>query len=461
MTLQSLWKSRQQQCSGCDGDGGDGGDEDDEDDESAYPPHHHDHGNHHHRRRRRYPARQQQQQHDGGGRNGGCFLAKLLSSILVRILQRRSMLLLWVCLTYLSVLLWTSNQPEHHYRHRQPMMMVGEDFIKKQQKYNTTTTTGTIPTTTTTTTATSHHGSYSNNNDNHEHDPQRQDYHPYIRYQLYANRPYRLTFGPYTQCPLGITYNKWGKKPLQRVPLPDPLQDIMNMTTFLQTNLKLLTVGDSVGMQFHQILEEAVVSSTMMMMSKMDANDNAYDTTTNTTTQLQKSYQRTVYQNAWGDHESVSILTTRTSTTNTTPTTTMVVAGFRMTGWLLKSGQDQPPPNAGPHPRTGAGGWTLQHIQQLLQHEYNVTTNTALHTPPLTAMQHHQNVSDTVTTAIPKTKLVVVDKFDVMLFRIPHGWLSLNVITESKLQEALLLAHTLFGVHTVIIHTLFFNVCIL
>lgn len=234
----------------------------------------------------------------------------------------------------------------------------------------------------------------------HPNEKQQHDNKPFLYYDLYQDRPYNITFGPYTQCQLGISYNKRGKKPIERVALTDFLTNIMNVTTYIYTNLKLLSVGDSVGMQFHQVLEEAVGGKW---------NDP----------------RRTVYQNAWGDHESVSVLAGKGT----------VVAGFRMTGLLLQAGKDQPPPNAGPNLKSGAGGWKPEHVLQLLDHEYYST--------------------DTMTTTTTRIK---IQQFDVMLFRIPHGWLTLDTITEQNLQEALLLANELFGVHTVVIHTLFFNV---
>ncbi|KAG7339392.1 hypothetical protein IV203_006488 [Nitzschia inconspicua] len=220
----------------------------------------------------------------------------------------------------------------------------------------------------------------------------------FLHYQLYQkHRPYNITFGPYTKCRLGITYNKRGKKPIERVALPTYLQEIMDVTTYIQTNLKILSVGDSVGIQVHQVLEEAIGG-------------------------VWNDTRRTVYHNAWGDHESVSVLTVNET----------VVAAFRMTGLLLPSGKDRPPPNAGPNLKTGAGGWNPQHVQQLLQHEYTVAATT-----PTTTRR--------------------IERFDVMLFRIPHGWLTLDTITRHNLHEAVLLAHDLFGVNIVVLQTLFFN----
>ncbi|KAL3912661.1 MAG: hypothetical protein SGARI_001039 [Bacillariaceae sp.] len=40
----------------------------------------------------------------------------------------------------------------------------------------------------------------------------------FIDYQFYPSheKPYNLTFGPWTRCTLGVTYNKRGKKPIER-----------------------------------------------------------------------------------------------------------------------------------------------------------------------------------------------------------------------------------------------------
>ena len=232
----------------------------------------------------------------------------------------------------------------------------------------------------------------------------------FLNYQLHYDRPYNITFGPFTRCTVGVVYNKRGKKPIERVPLASPLHDILNdqVTVNIQTNMKIISVGDSVLMQFHEVLEEAV---------GMVWNDTMIS-------------HRHVYHNAWGDHESVSI--------SAPVAGDGVVAAFRMTGLLLRFGKGRKPPNEGPAPN-GAGGWKPEHVQDLLSHKYNITLST---------------IEDGSTATMTRT----VNTFDIMIFRIPHGWLSLNVVTKENLEEAVVLAHELFGIRTVIIHSLFFNV---
>lgn len=55
------------------------------------------------------------------------------------------------------------------------------------------------------------------------------------------------------------------------------------------------------------------------------------------------------------------------------------------------------------------------------------------------------------------TVLKTVQKFDAMVFRIPHGWLTLDEITQETLVESLNLAHEVFGVKTIIVMTLYLN----
>ena len=247
----------------------------------------------------------------------------------------------------------------------------------------------------------------------------------FISYQLHYDKPYDITFGHNTKCVVGVKTNKWGRKPIRRAALTYPFRKILDVTTTVQTNLKIISIGDSVGMQFHELLEEALqpptTTSTSITTTVADAEDAL----------LQSNNYRVVYQNAWGDHETVSV--------SAPVDGGGALAALRMTGLLLEEGRGQAPPNAGPNKKNGAGGWLPEHVQQILNHTYNtVTTNT---------------------TRTAKTK--AVESFDAMIFRIPHGWLSLNLITRERLEASLLLARELFGINTAIVQTLFLNVSVL
>jgi hypothetical protein len=215
----------------------------------------------------------------------------------------------------------------------------------------------------------------------------------FISYQLHSNRPYNITYGYFTKCYVGVKTNKWGRKPIRRVALAPDLAKVLGVTTTLQTNLKILSLGDSVGIQYHQLLEEAAGAQWQ---------------------------NRQLYQFAWGEHESTSVAAPVDGGG--------VLAAFRMTGMLLEAHRGQAPPNA------QGGGWLPEHVQQLLNHTYQHDDD---------GNHHH-----------PK---VVVERFDAMIFRIPHGWLTLEDITEATLAESLVMAHKLFGVQTAIVLTLPLN----
>eukprot|EP00536_Pseudo-nitzschia_multiseries_P019153 jgi/Psemu1/293770/fgenesh1_pg.3980_\ len=183
--------------------------------------------------------------------------------------------------------------------------------------------------------------------------------------------------------------NKFGRKPVTRVELSPPLVDVLNVTALLRTNLKIISVGDSVGMQFHEVLEEALQRPEPQTEPQI--------------VEIEPHPYRTVYQNAWGAHESVSVAAPVHGGG--------ALAAFRMTGLLLEEGRGKPPPNDGPDQRSGAGGGFRS----------------------------------------------TIESFDAMIFRLPHGWLPASSFTRERLEASLRLAQELFGVRTVIIQSLFVN----
>lgn len=240
---------------------------------------------------------------------------------------------------------------------------------------------------------------------------------PFVRYWLEYDKPYSLVYANATgQCKIGLTHNKWGRKPILREGLDKSLSKILDVTTYLQTNLKIITVGDSVAMQFHQVLEEALEPPpkprTIGDVGLGIGNQTTY---------------RTLYQSAWEGHESVSV--------SAPVNGGGALAAFRMTGLLLTEGRGKPPPNAGPDLATAAGGWLPQHVQQILDHKYTAVVS-----------GNDNGVASST------------DSFDVMIFRIPHGWLPASLVTRERLEKSLSLARDLFGVRTVIIQTLTLNV---
>jgi hypothetical protein len=234
----------------------------------------------------------------------------------------------------------------------------------------------------------------------------------FLSYRLEYDKPYKVKYGPHTQCAVGTKTNKFGRKPITRVGLSQSLSKILNVTAYLRTNLKIISVGDSVSMQFHQVLEEA------LQPPPTTTGDETY---------------RTMYQYAWKGHESVVV----TAPVNGGG----ALAALRMTGLLLEEGRGKPPPNAGPNQTDASGGWLPEHVRQILDHNYTTTT---------TVMDIDSGETTTSTQSI--------EAFDVMIFRIPHGWLQASIVTRERLEKSLSLARELFGVRTIIIQTLFLNV---
>jgi hypothetical protein len=69
----------------------------------------------------------------------------------------------------------------------------------------------------------------------------------------------------------------------------------------------------------------------------------------------------------------------------------------------------------------------------------------------LAAIPNHAPLSNKTILTNPRPS------FDVLIFRIPHGWIQFDAIDENRLRESLQLAHDLFGVKTAIVSTLPMN----
>lgn len=200
----------------------------------------------------------------------------------------------------------------------------------------------------------------------------------YVTYSMSRYSSYNMTFSQANKCNLGVSTNKWGRKPKWREPLLGALQPLLNFTTMVETPLNILFMGDSVAIQFGQLLEEALGAV---------------------------ADSRAVIHNSWAGNEGVTIASTEGGG---------AIALYRLTGMFLARGEGQPLPNA------AGGGWNKSHVEEILHHPIlNTTTNRP-------------------------------GKFDVLIFRIPHGWLQFDEITRDTLQETIQLAHDVFGVRQVL-----------
>lgn len=202
-----------------------------------------------------------------------------------------------------------------------------------------------------------------------------------VSYTLTKGESYNMTFaGSAYRCPIGKGQIK--KKPVWRDSLEESLEPSLNFTTHVDTNLRILVLGDSVAIQFGQLLEEAFGAI--------------------------PSSRELLYE-SWKSHEGMTIASTKGGG---------AIANFRMTGMFLAIHEGKPLPNYGK-------GWYRSHVEQLVQH------------PHLVSNDEHS--------------IEGTGSFDVLIFRMNHGWLKLQEITKETIEESIQHAHDLFGVKKVII----------
>lgn len=175
-------------------------------------------------------------------------------------------------------------------------------------------------------------------------------------------------------CSPGYFTNRFGRHGQYRNILFEGLLKLTNFSTTLSFgSLRMLVMGDSVGMQIFELLEVASGAA-----------------------------NRTVVDYVLGTKISYGLSGN--------------LGAMRMTGMLLRENENKPLPNE------RGGGWNQTMIQALLN--------------------------------IPDTGGKPISSFDVMLFRMPHGWLELDEITVSTIKESLELASNMMGVKKVILLTL-------
>jgi hypothetical protein len=151
----------------------------------------------------------------------------------------------------------------------------------------------------------------------------------------------------------------------------------------VETDLKILFVGDSVAFQFFQIFEEAVGSV---------------------------PEYRQVFGGGRQGKEDLALSPAIQGGG--------VVGGWKLTGMLRRSGE-------GKNTMTRTGAWERKDTDILLQ-QYSVFA--------MNGTKHE----------------TALGRFDAMIFRLPHGWESLETFTEASFAETANLAGELFGVSTVI-----------
>ena len=163
---------------------------------------------------------------------------------------------------------------------------------------------------------------------------------------------------------------------------------VLDFTTTISSDLKILLVGDSVMAQLAEAFDEMIGGEELQ--------------------------SRKVIWESWPGHE---------GGTAVGPTRGGGVSAFwRMTGLLSMSMKGKAPANA------NGGGWSDVEIGNLLGHEYPI----------------HPTKNGVETMA-------KVEAFDVVVFRVMHGWMLPHEITHDRLVEAIELSYELLGAKTVVL----------
>lgn len=116
---------------------------------------------------------------------------------------------------------------------------------------------------------------------------------------------------------------------------------------------------------------------------------------------------RDVVLYSWGEHEGIHLASARGGG---------LVAGWRLLHFLSRRGENLDLPNS------PGGGWRRDHVHQLLNHSY------------IDAFEGNRTV----------------ESFDVVVFRVPIGWMLYKDVSEDALNEATNMAIELFGATTVV-----------
>jgi hypothetical protein len=191
---------------------------------------------------------------------------------------------------------------------------------------------------------------------------------------------------------------------------------VLDFTTFLSTDLKILVMGDSVAMQISQTIEE-------MLGAKLE--------------------NRQVYRYIRGSGDNDTL---RESLHVSAPIRGGgVVAGWRLLGMLLHDNLNKHLPNFGP-------GWRMQDVYKILHHTYNTSSNLHTYNTSHKSKDYIYRNGGKQQELVENTRRQQkVDSFDVLLFHIPIGWIKdKNSINNITLMETVILAGQLFGVETVV-----------
>jgi hypothetical protein len=197
---------------------------------------------------------------------------------------------------------------------------------------------------------------------------------------------------------------------------------VLDLTTRITTNLKILAIGDSVMLQLAQAFDESLGGLEMQ--------------------------SRTVLWESWSGHNGGTVVS---------PTQGGGISAFwRLTGLLSNSRKNKPPPN-----RRG-GGWSDVNVNTLLDHSYYN------YSPISISNQQQQHINQSINQSInqqqqeqeqlpPRNTNQTIGSFDIVILRVMHGWMALAEITHDRIVEAIELSHELLGATTVLLMTIPFS----
>jgi len=251
-----------------------------------------------------------------------------------------------------------------------------------------------------------------------------------ISFQLHDPETHPLTnkYNLYVKCPLGkVTVGKKkvptgefrsGELPPSLLRVEDDIDSrgiprsgrVLDFTVSISTNLKILLIGDSVMVQLAQAFDEMAMMGT--------GHHNSYNNHPQPT--------RSIVWEAWRGHNGGTIAAPTLGGGAT--------ALWRMTALLSKSRKGKPPANS------AGGGWSDTEIDALLGHSYQGYTTTTTNS---SSNKHNSTVT--------------IGNFDVVVFRVMHGWMKSHEITHDRVVEAIELSHELLGATTVVLMTVPFT----
>ena len=242
------------------------------------------------------------------------------------------------------------------------------------------------------------------------------------------NHTIRISFRLYNQLDEGLPTKFLSVKPYMcgssnKGPLPTTLSQstILNFTTAISTNLKIVHVGDSLSQQFVQAFDATLL-------------EKSYDY--NRHVLAEYFYEGKIYS-----HNCLSVAA---------PIRGGGVSSYwRITDLLSQINRRKEAQCAKEELQLKQRiGWSNIQSIQLVEHRYTLDLDESV----------VKEILDTrVPQPMPKPLELTVGRYDVAVLRIPHGWIDIVDITRDRIIEAINLSHDNLGVDTVVITTLPLN----